>query len=106
MQDFRLAIRTIRGTPVIAIAAILSLALGIGASTAMFALVNSLALRVLPVAEPERLVTLSTGPAATQTIFTYTTFDEIRRQGRFASISTYAASLLTIENEPRNVLSQ
>jgi putative ABC transport system permease protein len=106
MQDFRLAIRTIRGTPVIAAAAILSLALGIGASTAMFALVNSLALRVLPVADPERLVTLSTGPAATQAVFTYATFEEIRRQQRFGGVSTYAASLLTIENEPRNVLSQ
>jgi putative ABC transport system permease protein len=106
VQDIRLAVRSIRRAPVVATAAILSLALGLGASAAMFALVNSLALRRLPVAEPERLVTLSTGPAATQAVFTYATFAEIRRQQRFAGTGAYAASLLTIDEEPRNVLSQ
>ena len=54
MQDLRLAFRALRATPVVTLVAILSLALGVGANTAMFSLVNSLLLRTLPVREPER----------------------------------------------------
>ena len=49
MSDFRLAIRALRATPVVSVVAALSLALGIGANTAIFSLVNSLLLRALPV---------------------------------------------------------
>lgn len=59
MGDFRLAFRGIRATPVVSTVAVLSLALGIGANTALFSLVNSLLLRTLPVVEPQRLVTIS-----------------------------------------------
>jgi putative ABC transport system permease protein len=59
MQDLRLAIRALRSTPVVTGVAILSLALGIGANTAIFSLVNSLLLRALPVVEPQRLVTVA-----------------------------------------------
>ena len=55
MNDIRLALRALIATPVIAVAAVLSLTLGIGATTAIFSLVNSLMLRPLPVTEPERL---------------------------------------------------
>jgi predicted permease len=57
--DLRLAIRALRATPVVTAVAILSLALGIGANTAIFSLVNSLLLRSLPVERPERLVTVA-----------------------------------------------
>ena len=62
MQDLRLAIRALWASPVVTAAAVLSLALGIGANTAIFSLVNSLLLRGLPVRAPERLIQLSTGP--------------------------------------------
>jgi len=45
MHDIRLAIRSLRSTPVVSLVAVLSLALGIGANTAIFSLVDSLVLR-------------------------------------------------------------
>jgi putative ABC transport system permease protein len=59
MSDVRSAIRALRASPVVSMAAVLSLALGIGANTAVFSVVNGLLLRSLPVAEPERLITVS-----------------------------------------------
>src|SRR5881628_1651144 len=56
MPDLRDAFRALRATPVVTAVAILSLALGIGANTAIFSIVNALMLRSLPVKEPQRLV--------------------------------------------------
>src|SRR6266496_351118 len=63
MDDLRLAIRSLKATPIVSTVAALSLALGIGANTAIFSLVNSLLLRALPAREPERLVTISSDAA-------------------------------------------
>jgi hypothetical protein len=61
-RDLRLAVRSLAGTPVVSVVAGLSLALGIGANTAIFSLIDSLMLRTLPgLVEPERLVTMSSG---------------------------------------------
>ena len=61
MQDLRSAWRALRHAPVLSAAAILSLALGMGANTALFSVVDALLLRELPVREPDRLVTVSSG---------------------------------------------
>ena len=58
LADLRLAIRGLRRSPLFSLVAILSLALGIGANTAIFTLIDQMLLRKLPVAEPERLVML------------------------------------------------
>ena len=60
-QDLRLAVRQLRASPLVSAVAIFSLALGIGANTAIFSIVNSLLLRPLPVEEPQQLVSLTDG---------------------------------------------
>ena len=56
--DLRLALRGLRRSPLFAAVAILSLALGIGANTAIFTLIDQILLRKLPVKDPEQLVML------------------------------------------------
>ena len=58
LQDLRFSLRTIRRSPLFAAVAILSLALGIGANTAIFTLMDQLMLRRLPIRNPEQLVML------------------------------------------------
>jgi putative ABC transport system permease protein len=65
VNDLRIAVRTMRATPVVTLVVILSLALGIGANTAMFSIVNSLLLRALPVERADRLVLLLSNPSVT-----------------------------------------
>ncbi len=55
-QDLRYAVRQYRRTPVLVAVAVLSLAMGIGANTAVFTLINAVMLQWLPVADPARLV--------------------------------------------------
>ena len=78
MSDFRGAFRALRATPVVSAVAILSLALGIGANTAIFSLVNTLMLRSLPVKEPQRLVQVLAGP--TRTSFSNPLWEQVRER--------------------------
>ena len=59
MQDVRYAIRGLRRQPVFAVVSILTLALGIGATTAVFSVVYQVLLRPLPYPHPARLVSVS-----------------------------------------------
>ncbi|HEX3436673.1 MAG TPA: hypothetical protein VHT24_07880 [Pseudacidobacterium sp.] len=57
-QDFRIALRQLRRSPGFAAAAIMTLAFGIGANTAIFSTLNALLLKMLPVRDPQQVYTV------------------------------------------------
>src|ERR1700740_1765437 len=59
LQDLWYILRTLRKSPVFLAVAVLSLALGIGANTAIFTLIHQLILQPLPVRNPEQIVMLA-----------------------------------------------
>lgn len=60
LTDLRLSLRTLTKSPGFALVTILTLALGIGVNTAMFSIVEGIALRGLPFPEPDRLISIYT----------------------------------------------
>ena len=81
MHDLRDAVRSLRSTPVVSLMAILSLALGIGANTAIFSILDSLFLRTLPVRDPQQLVMLRDA-AGRRTFWTNPMWEQIRERER------------------------
>src|SRR5437588_11398551 len=91
--DLRLTFRTIRRNPGFAAIAILSLALGIGANTAIFGVFDAVMLRLLPVRDPGRLVFVDAVGTAGHDGPPYPCFELIRDQARsFEAVAAFSPS--------------
>jgi len=82
LQTLRYTLRTLSKSPVFTTVAILSLALGIGANTAIFTLINALLLRDLSVQHPEQLVLLRATRPDAKVPFSYPMLRELERHQR------------------------
>ena len=107
MQDLRFGVRMIAKSPVFAAVAILTLALGIGANTALFSVVNGVLLNPLPYPEPEQLVTLAESkPNFDSGSISFPNFRDWRKDNRTFSmmgISRGYSYSLTGRGEPEQV---
>lgn len=91
LQDLRYGARTLRKSPGFTLVAVMALALGIGANTAMFSVVNSVLLRPLPYTEPERLLKLYTSmPQFRDASISYPNFLDWQQRSRsFEAMAAY-----------------
>ena len=102
-QDIRYAWRTLRRTPGFTLVAVITLALGIGANTAMFSVINAVLLRPLPFPAPDALVTVANvdlrpGPARSISMsLSYPDFFDFRSKSHtFDHLSAYRDSSFTL----------
>jgi putative ABC transport system permease protein len=95
VADIRYGLRAMRKSPGFAFVAILSLALGTGANTAIFTLINALMLKSLPVSRPDELVLLTQqgGPSKGSVAFSPALWQRIHaEQDVFSSVAVYGAT--------------
>jgi putative ABC transport system permease protein len=106
-RDLRYSVRMLRRAPGFAAIAILTLALGVGANTAIFSVLNAVLLRPLPYADPDRLVLVGDrGESATPGNVGYGTFVDWRSRSRafeeMAVIRSWIPTLIT-NGEPERI---
>jgi predicted permease len=102
-RDARYTIRVLIKSPVVTTVAVVSLALGIGANTAIFSLINALVLRPLPVHDPQQLVSISLLSPDSQTDndpLSMPMFEEIERnQQVFLGMFAWSEPMATFESD-------
>ena len=106
LHDLRYAFRIFRASPGFAAVAILSLALGIGANTSIFSVVNAALLRPLPVTQPERLVFVFNGtqarPYSTSSFLDYVDYRD--KNEVFDDVLTYSSITVSARSEDQTEL--
>jgi len=89
-QDLRYAFRTFVQNPAFAAVAILSLALGIGANTAILSVVDAVLLKWLPVSSPQELVIVARNPKQPSVGLNYPDYEYIRDHNKtFSGVLVY-----------------
>jgi hypothetical protein len=91
VRDFHYALRLLWKNPVFALAAVLSLGLGIGSNTALFSIFNSLLWKPLPVEDPERVVRIYAKAAVQTYLYEHFSYPEFLDYGRNDVLSGIAA---------------
>ncbi|MBL8231713.1 MAG: ABC transporter permease [Bryobacterales bacterium] len=97
LADVRYSSRRLRNSPGFSVVVILSLAVGIGASSALFSLVNAAVLRMIPVREPRQLVWFDSGSHGRA--LSYPFYEHIRGDPRFEGILCAFATTVNISVE-------
>ena len=103
LHDLSFALRQLRKTPGLAALAIITLALGVGANTAIFTVVESVLLRPLPYAHSDRLVFVAAGAKAEFTNTSWLNYRDIRDQSQLMSdAAAYSEDVGVIEGVDGN----
>jgi predicted permease len=108
-QDLRLAFRQLVKSPAFSSVAIIALALGIGANTAIFSVIDTIFLRPLPYTQPDRLVRLASSDPARdldRAFFSYTRFQTVRDGQKVFShlaLAVFNAFTVTGRGDPEQV---